>query len=90
MSFSHAAVASAMTSPAWSAIQPDLVPKEQWEARYDLINAWEAEQVAKGVTFVKVFLHISYDEQRKSWSPNDTHDPKDSTLTWRPLRPRRR
>jgi PPK2 family polyphosphate:nucleotide phosphotransferase len=43
----------------------DLVPKEQWEARYDLINAWEAEQVAKGVTFVKVFLHISYDEQRR-------------------------
>jgi PPK2 family polyphosphate:nucleotide phosphotransferase len=43
----------------------DLVPKEQWEARYDLINAWEAEQVAKGVTFVKIFLHISYDEQRR-------------------------
>jgi PPK2 family polyphosphate:nucleotide phosphotransferase len=43
----------------------DLVPAEQWEARYDLINAWEAEQVAKGVTFVKVFLHISYEEQRR-------------------------
>jgi PPK2 family polyphosphate:nucleotide phosphotransferase len=43
----------------------ELVPKEQWEARYDLINAWEAEQVAKGVTFVKVFLHISHDEQRR-------------------------
>src|SRR5919112_1716831 len=37
----------------------DLVPPEEWEQRYDLINAWEAKQVAAGVTFVKVFLHIS-------------------------------
>ena len=43
----------------------DLVPREQWEQRYDLINAWEAAQVAQGVTFLKVFLHISYDEQRE-------------------------
>ncbi len=41
----------------------DLVPPEEWEKRYDLINAWEAEQVAAGVTFVKVFLHISRKEQ---------------------------
>jgi PPK2 family polyphosphate:nucleotide phosphotransferase len=43
----------------------DLVPPEEWEKRYDLINAWEAEQVASGVTFVKVFLHISHEEQRR-------------------------
>ena len=43
----------------------DLVPQEEWEKRYDLINAWEAKQVAAGVTFVKVFLHISYAEQRR-------------------------
>ena len=43
----------------------DLVPPEQWEQRYDLINAWEAAQVAQGVTFLKVFLHLSYDEQRE-------------------------
>jgi PPK2 family polyphosphate:nucleotide phosphotransferase len=43
----------------------DLVPKTEWEKRYDLINAWEAEQVAAGVTFVKVFLHISREEQRQ-------------------------
>jgi PPK2 family polyphosphate:nucleotide phosphotransferase len=42
----------------------DLVPPAEWEKRYDLINEWEAEQVAAGVTFVKVFLHISRDEQR--------------------------
>src|SRR5262245_14109250 len=27
---------------------------------------------------------------RPSWAPNDTHEPNESTLTWRPLRPRRR
>ena len=43
----------------------DLVPPAEWEKRYDLINAWEAKQVAAGVTFVKVFLHISREEQRK-------------------------
>ncbi len=42
----------------------DLVPPAEWEKRYDLINAWEAEQVAAGVTFIKVFLHISHEEQR--------------------------
>jgi len=42
----------------------DLVPPAEWEKRYDLINAWEAKQVAAGVTFVKVFLHISHEEQR--------------------------
>ena len=43
----------------------DLVPPAEWEKRYDLINSWEAEQVAAGFTFVKVFLHISREEQRQ-------------------------
>jgi PPK2 family polyphosphate:nucleotide phosphotransferase len=42
----------------------DLVPRETWQARYDQIVAWEAAQAAAGVTLVKVFLHISYEEQR--------------------------
>ena len=42
----------------------DLVPPEQWEARYDQINAWEAGLVESGVVVVKVFLHVSADEQR--------------------------
>jgi PPK2 family polyphosphate:nucleotide phosphotransferase len=42
----------------------DLVPPAEWEQRYDLINAWEAEQIAAGTTFVKVFLHLSRAEQR--------------------------
>jgi PPK2 family polyphosphate:nucleotide phosphotransferase len=43
----------------------DLVPRAEWEGRYDRINAWEAEQVAAGVTFIKCFLHLSREEQRK-------------------------
>ncbi|MEO6204720.1 MAG: PPK2 family polyphosphate kinase [Mycobacteriales bacterium] len=43
----------------------DLVPPAEWEQRYDLINAWEAKQAAAGVTFLKVFLHLSREEQRE-------------------------
>lgn len=42
-----------------------LVPEEVWAARYDEINAFEAEQVASGLTLVKVMLHISPGEQKK-------------------------
>ncbi len=43
----------------------DLVPKHEWEKRYDLINTWEASLVDQGVTFLKCFLQVSYDEQRE-------------------------
>ena len=42
----------------------DLVPPEEWESRYDRINAFERDLVAHGTTVLKVFLHISYDKQR--------------------------
>jgi PPK2 family polyphosphate:nucleotide phosphotransferase len=42
-----------------------LVPEKVWSERYDEINAFEAEQVAEGITFVKVMLHISAEEQKK-------------------------
>ncbi len=42
----------------------DLVPREVWEPRYAQINTWEAALAEQGVTMVKVFLHISYEEQR--------------------------
>ena len=42
----------------------DLVPCDVWEPRYAQINTWEAGLVEQGVTLVKVFLHISYEEQR--------------------------
>ncbi|HEU4346419.1 MAG TPA: PPK2 family polyphosphate kinase [Actinoplanes sp.] len=43
----------------------NLVPEDVWSQRYDQINAFEAEQVASGLTMVKVMLHISPDEQKK-------------------------
>ncbi|MGT2426335.1 PPK2 family polyphosphate kinase [Amnibacterium kyonggiense] len=43
----------------------DLVPKAEWEARYDVINAFEQELVDGGTTVLKVFLHVSYDVQRE-------------------------
>ena len=43
----------------------DLVPKAEWEARYDQINAFEQELVDDGTTVLKVFLHVSYDVQRE-------------------------
>ena len=40
-----------------------LVPRDVWEERYDLINAFEAEVVAAGTVVVKAALMVSYDEQ---------------------------
>jgi PPK2 family polyphosphate:nucleotide phosphotransferase len=43
----------------------DLVPKSEWKTRYERINLFEKMAAQGGVTVVKVFLHISKDEQRK-------------------------
>jgi PPK2 family polyphosphate:nucleotide phosphotransferase len=43
----------------------NLVPKEEWETRYERINQFEKMLHDGGTTIVKVFLHISKDEQRK-------------------------
>lgn len=43
----------------------ELAPEEVWAARYDEINAWEAEQIAGGTIIIKCFLHISKDEQKE-------------------------
>jgi PPK2 family polyphosphate:nucleotide phosphotransferase len=43
----------------------ELVPEDVWASRYDEINAFEAEQVASGLTIVKVMLHISREEQKR-------------------------
>jgi PPK2 family polyphosphate:nucleotide phosphotransferase len=42
----------------------NLAPKEEWESRYDRINLFEQMLVEGGTTIVKIFLHISKDEQR--------------------------
>ena len=41
----------------------NLVPKEIWSERYDLINEFERGLVANGTHIIKIFLHISADEQ---------------------------
>ena len=43
----------------------ELVPEKEWQARYDVINEFEAELVASGTTVLKCFLNISYDTQRE-------------------------
>ena len=43
----------------------DLVPRSTWSRRYARINAFEKRLVAQEVHVVKVFLHISPDEQKE-------------------------
>ncbi len=43
----------------------DLVPPEAWERRYEQINAFEAELATAGTRVLKVFLHISADDQKE-------------------------
>jgi PPK2 family polyphosphate:nucleotide phosphotransferase len=42
-----------------------LVPEEVWQQRYSAINEFERGLVARGVTVVKCFLHISKQEQKE-------------------------
>lgn len=41
------------------------VPEDVWRARYGLINGFEDALVHGGTTIVKLFLHISKEEQRR-------------------------
>lgn len=43
----------------------ELAPETVWRERYDQINAFEAHLAANSTTIVKLFLHISRDEQRQ-------------------------
>jgi PPK2 family polyphosphate:nucleotide phosphotransferase len=42
-----------------------LVPEDVWRGRYRIINDFEHALTAGGTTIVKLFLHISKDEQRE-------------------------
>jgi len=44
-----------------------LTPEAVWRTGYDTIAAFEADQVADGARLVKVFLHITQDEQDKQF-----------------------
>ena len=43
----------------------ELVPERVWRRRYEHIRGFERMLVDEGTTVVKVFLHVSRDEQRK-------------------------
>lgn len=43
----------------------NLVPKSEWQTRYERINQFEKLLNDGSVTIVKIFLHISKDEQRR-------------------------
>ena len=43
----------------------ELVPKDEVEKRYDLINAFEAELAEVGVVIIKCMLHISAETQKE-------------------------
>ncbi|MDB6031592.1 MAG: polyphosphate:nucleotide phosphotransferase, family [Verrucomicrobiales bacterium] len=43
----------------------NLVPKEVWSRRYDQINEFENILTENNVTVLKIFLHISKDEQKR-------------------------
>ncbi len=43
----------------------ELVPPEVWEARYEHVNAFERLLAHGGTTIVKLFLHVSRDEQAR-------------------------
>jgi PPK2 family polyphosphate:nucleotide phosphotransferase len=43
----------------------ELVPPRVWRARYETINNFERRVARRGTTIVKVFLHISFEEQSR-------------------------
>jgi PPK2 family polyphosphate:nucleotide phosphotransferase len=43
----------------------DIVPKARWQRRYDHINNFEQLLADEGTTIIKIFLHISKEEQRE-------------------------
>ena len=43
----------------------ELVPRPVWSRRYARINAWERRLAAQGTSLIKVFLHISREEQKQ-------------------------
>jgi PPK2 family polyphosphate:nucleotide phosphotransferase len=56
----HESVLDTEDLPPGSASDPDL-----WEERFEDINAFEHHMVRNGTIIIKLFLHLSQDEQRK-------------------------
>jgi PPK2 family polyphosphate:nucleotide phosphotransferase len=56
-----------------------LVPQEVWSRRYEQINQFESLLKESGVTIVKLFLHVSKDEQKQRFEERL----KDPTKQWK-------
>lgn len=56
-----------------------LLPEKVWRTRYEQINAFEKLLVGGGMTVVKIFLHISKDEQKERLEARL----KDPTKNWK-------
>jgi PPK2 family polyphosphate:nucleotide phosphotransferase len=54
----------------------NLVPESEWKSRYERINEFEKLLVEGGIVIVKVFLHISKDEQRQRLQARLDHPKK--------------
>ncbi len=57
----------------------DLVPKKVWKARYDQINAFEDLLIGADTAILKLYLHISKDEQERRLLARET----DPTKAWK-------
>lgn len=65
-----------------------LTPKERWEQAYDEINAFEKTLTDDGVRLVKIFLHITPDEQLKRFEKRFSDPLKRWKLTYEDFRNR--
>jgi len=68
----------------------DLVPEAEWRTRYDRINAFENLLIAGGTTIVKIFLHISRDEQKRRLQSRLEHPHKRWKFSLQDLAERKR
>lgn len=57
----------------------EIVPESLWRPRYDAINAWERNLVSEGTVIVKLFLHVSPEEQAERFLERLT----DPTKNWK-------
>ena len=61
----------------------ELVPKQVWKKRYAAINAFEQHLANEGTIVVKLFLHISREEQAERFRER-TRRPRRRTGSSRP------
>jgi polyphosphate kinase 2 (PPK2 family) len=68
----------------------DLTPKERWKAAFDEINAFEKMMIDDGVRIVKIFMHITPDEQLARFERRLLNPVKRWKLSYEDFRNRKR